>query len=78
MSDPRSKATPSRPPGCSVKVEDRDLHWLVVIFLGRVAEVPPFDLSRLRAFGFIDEKEDRLSITSCGQDALAEFQRRVG
>jgi hypothetical protein len=60
-----------------MKPDDRDLHWLVVIFLGGVRDVPPDSLDRLRELGLIEPKDQGFAISAKGHEAVAEFQRRL-
>ena len=54
-----------------MKLDDQDHPWLVVVFLGRLGDVPEFNLSRLMAFGLIDHDEAGPCIT---EHAIAEFR----
>jgi hypothetical protein len=55
-----------------------DLHWLMLIFLGSLKDVPSDKLERLRSLKLIDDKDGAIAISSRGQEAIAEFQRKIG
>ena len=58
--------------------DDKDLHWLVVIFLGKASDVPSASLARLRELGLVEDRDTGLAITPRGHEAVADFQRRLG
>jgi hypothetical protein len=58
--------------------DDKDVRWLVLIFLGKASEVPPASLARLRELGLVEDRETGLAITPRGHEAVADFQRRLG
>jgi hypothetical protein len=57
--------------------DKENLHWLMLIFLGSLKDVPPEKLERLRSLGLVEDRDGGIVISSRGQLAIADFQRRL-